>query len=414
MERAVLLTIKNTKVKDGWDVEDLASELRELSSSSGARIVDELTARIDALNPRYLIGKGKADELRILIHRHDADLVILNHDLTGTQQRNLGKVVGVKVVDRTQLILDIFARRAHSSEGKVQVELAQLLYLKPRLAGSGEPLSRLGGGIGTRGPGEQKLESDRRRINDRISRLKKDLGELTGHRAARRKTREQFAVSTIAIVGYTNAGKSTRFNALTGAQVGTRHRLINTLDPTVRRLTLPNNQTVLMSDTVGFLHDLPHHLIESFKATLEEAVQADILLHVMDGSHVRVFEQAVAVRKVLEELGIADKPVIDVINKTDKIGAPARKNELARRFECGVNVSALQKDGIELLRRRLARELSGLLKEITLTVPHSKMKVCSWLYKHGKILKKEYRQDGIHIEARIPRKLESSLELVIK
>lgn len=407
MEKAILVTVRHAEEDSNWSIEDLYDELRELVLSSGVKIAGEIFARCSEFSPRCLIGKGKVEEIAGVAEDEGADVVIFNHDLSGTQQRNLEDTVGIKTIDRTQLILDIFAQRAHSKEGKIQVELAQLTYLLPKLVGKGIMLSRLGGGIGTRGPGEQKLEIDRRKIRDKIARLKKDLDDVTAQRDARRKNRERFSASTIAIVGYTNAGKSTLFNVLTKADVYVKDKLFSTLDPTVRRYVLPDNQSILFADTVGFIHNLPHHLVESFKATLEEAVHADILLHVIDASHPKINECTLAVKKVLKDLGIEDKPVINVLNKKDKISDNMLLLNIERQFESPVVISALKEDGINELVERLSLELSRLTTRIRVLLPHTEMKKYSLIRQYGKVLKEEYRKDSIYIEAKIPIRLVS-------
>ena len=409
MERAILVTVKHIKEDNGWSAEDLSAELKELAISSGVRISAEVTAKCSEFSPRYLIGKGKAEEIASIAGQNRVDVVIFNHDLGGAQQRNLDEILEVKTIDRTQLILDIFARRAHSKEGKIQVELAQLMYLLPRLTGKGIILSRLGGGIGTRGPGEQKLEVDRRKIRQRITRLKKELDNATRQRAARRKTRERFSASTIAIVGYTNAGKSTLFNALTNAGVYVMDKLFSTLDPTLRKYVLPNNQRVIFSDTVGFIHNLPHHLVESFKATLEVAVHADILLLICDASHPKLIERSLSVRRVLEELGIGDKPIINVLNKKDRIEDEIMFSGIKRHFESPVVISALEKKGLSDLIKRLTAELSALMTNIKVTLSHKDMKKYNIIHEYGEILSKKYKKDLIYIEARIPIRFKSAI-----
>lgn len=409
MEEAILVTVKHIKEDKKWSVEELAAELRELVISSGVKMSSEVAVKCSEFTPRYLIGKGKVEEIASIAEERNSRVIVFNHDLSGTQQRNLEEVLDRKTIDRTQLILDIFAQRAHSKEGKIQVELAQLIYLLPRLAGKGIILSRLGGGIGTRGPGEQKLEVDRRKIRDRIARLKKDLDGATNQRDARRKNRVRFSDATIALVGYTNAGKSTLFNALTDAGVHVRDKLFSTLDPTVRRYILPNNQRVVFSDTVGFIYNLPHHLIESFKATLEEAVQADILLHVIDVSHPKMMECSEAVYEVLKDLHIEDKLIIDVLNKKDKIDDEILLANIKSRFMSPVVISALKKEGLDDLIDRLVSELSRLMTDIKITLPHKDMKKYNIIHEYGHVLKKEYRKDSIYIEARIPIKLKAML-----
>ncbi len=409
MEKAIIVTVGHNREDGNWSIEDLSAELRELVLSSGADIAGEALARCAEFSPKYLIGKGKVDEIFQLVQAKGADVVIFNHDLSGTQQRNLEDVFGVKTIDRTQLILDIFAQRAYSKEGKIQVELAQLVYLMPRLVGKGIMLSNLGGGIGTRGPGEQKLELERRGIREHIARLKKDLNDITAQRDARRKNRERFSVSSIAMVGYTNAGKSTLFNAITEAGVVVKDKLFSTLDPTVRKYVLPDNQRVLFSDTVGFIHNLPHHLVESFKATLEEAVRADILLHIIDVSHPKIIECARAVRGVLEDLKIGDKPVINVLNKKDKITDNIILSGIERQFESPVLISALKREGIGGLIERIGREIPQLLTKIKITLPHTEMKKYSMIRKHGIVLKERFENDAVYIEAKIPKRLVSAI-----
>jgi len=344
----VLLITVDLGIRQAWMASERSRELAELANSAGAKVVKEEIVKRHSFCPATFIGKGKAEELSCLCKAEDIKAVIFNNDLTGTQAKNLAEVLGVKTIDRTQLILDIFARRAHSNEGKVQVELAQLMYLLPRLTGKGTELSRLGGGIGTRGPGEQKLEVDRRRIRTRISRLKRELGGLEDRRDMMRKRRQKFAIPMIAIVGYTNAGKSMLLNALTGSRVMTQNKLFATLDPTVRRFRMPSGQEALFVDTVGFLNDLPHHLIEAFKATLEEVVNADIILHLVDASHPKAIEQAQATQKVLEEIGAGSKPLITVLNKTDKV-TPDAIARLRSYFKEAVAISALRKEGFDKL-----------------------------------------------------------------
>ena len=348
MEQALLVTVDLHKRAE-WTAEERSRELGELARSAGAKVVREEIVRRHSICPATFIGSGKAEELSALCKAESINIVIFNSDLTGTQARNLAEILGVKTIDRTQLILDIFAKRARSNEGKVQVELAQLLYLLPRLQDKGIELSRQGGGIGTSGPGEQKLEVDRRRIRTRIFRLEKEMESLRKRREMMRKRRERFAIPMIAIIGYTNAGKSTLLNALTGSDVIVKDKLFATLDPTVRRFRMPSGQEALFVDTVGFLSDLPHHLIEAFKATLEEVTNADIILHLVDASHPKAIEQSQATNKVLEEIGAEGKPIITVLNKTDKVTGPDTIARLKVHFKEAVAISALKKEGFDKL-----------------------------------------------------------------
>ena len=395
MEKAVLVTVDSGS-KDGWSGGDLAEELAELTQSAGVGVAHSLICRRAKPTPDYFIGKGKAGELSDLCHRTKANVVIFNDDLSSTQQRNLEEVIGIKTIDRTQLILDIFAQRARSLEGKIQVELAQLGYLLPRLTGRGILLSRLGGGIGTRGPGEQKLEVDRRRIKRRITKLKRDLDSVRLRRDFSRKRRKESALTAIAVIGYANAGKSTLINSLTLTHQLVRNRLFTTLDPVARRFTLPDNQKVLFLDTVGFLHRLPHHLIESFQATLEEVTEADILLHVLDSCHPLVYEQNEAVEQVLKELGIKGKPLITALNKIDKLDNPHRMNRLLRDFENSVAISALEKKGFAELMDKVSAVLSHTLVDITLVIPSEKMGLVSLLYREGRIFKKKFYDNQLY------------------
>lgn len=401
MERALLVTVHLKSKRSARKPAERASELRELAVSDGAEVIGEIIANRDVPSSTYFLGKGKAEELAALSAEKNIDVIIFNNDLTGTQQKNLEEIVGVKTIDRTQLILDIFAHRARSNEGKIQVELAQLLYLLPRLGGEGVILSRLGGGIGTRGPGEQKLEVDRRRIRDRIAKLKSELDNLSVQRTTRRKQRGRFSLLTVAIIGYTNSGKSTLLNALTGADIYAKDRLFSTLDPTVRSAVLPNNQKALFADTVGFIDELPHHLIESFKATLEEVVNADILLHVIDGSSSNAEDMKKAVFAVLEELNATHKPVITAINKIDRID----ENELrafAKGLEDPVAISALKKTNLDALLRKVVVHLNDIVKTYTIHIPQRKASLISLIHEKGNVMKREYTGDSVSLEVQLP------------
>jgi len=357
MKRAMLVTV-DTGREERWTPAERSSELKDLALSVGSEITDEVIVPRRFIDPAYYIGSGKVRELAMLSKDRHADTVIFNHDLSGTQAKNLEDIMRCKVIDRTQLILDIFARHARSNEGKVQVELAQLLYMLPRLTGKGAELSRLGGGIGTRGPGEQKLEVDRRRIRTRITNLKRELENLRKRREMMRKKRNRFAVLSAAIVGYTNAGKSTLLNALTNADVIVQDKLFSTLDPTVRQFVLPNRQKILLADTVGFIDHLPHHLVEAFKATLEEVVNADILIHVIDASHSKAKEQSAAVYEVLKEIGAGDKKVITVLNKSDRIKEEFT-DSVKKEFDNPILISALKREGFGALIEKLLESFTS-------------------------------------------------------
>ncbi|MFH0763979.1 MAG: GTPase HflX [Candidatus Omnitrophota bacterium] len=345
MERALLVTVDFHK-NEAWSAEERSMELAELARSSGAKVIREEIVRRHEPTPACFIGTGKAEELSAACAADNINLVIFNNDLSGTQQKNLEDLIRKRVIDRTQLILDIFAKRAHTGEGKIQVELAQLLYLMPRLTGKGVEMSRLGGGIGTSGPGEKKLEIDRRRIKERVFKLKRELEGLHKRREMMRKKRKKFSVPAIAIIGYTNAGKSTLLNSLTGSDAAVRDKMFATLDPTVRRFRLAaDGCEILFIDTVGFLNELPHHLIEAFKATLEEVTEADMLLHIIDISHPKAVEQSDAVFKVLAEIGAQNKPILTVLNKIDKVTEPGRIERMKESFGGAAAISAMKKEG---------------------------------------------------------------------
>ncbi|HXZ44185.1 MAG TPA: GTPase HflX, partial [archaeon] len=337
-----------------WEAEDSLAELEQLTRSAGARVADAILQERDRFDPRYLIGKGKALEIRQRCE--GIDLVILDEELSGSQQRNLEQLLGKRVVDRTGLILDIFAQRAQSREGKLQVELAQLDYLLPRLHGAWTHLERLGGGIGTRGPGETQLESDRRRIRTRMAKIRQDLEQVRRHRALLRRPRRKVPFPILALVGYTNAGKSSLLNALTHAGVTVQDQLFATLDPTLRRIALPGNRVALLSDTVGFIRKLPHQLVAAFQATLEEIQEATVLLHVVDISHPNAQAQQEAVESVLGELGLADRPTVVVFNKIDRLG----RSPFSWRPGSGrVAISAKTGAGLDELRQEIVHSLNG-------------------------------------------------------
>jgi GTP-binding protein HflX len=409
MERALLVTIKLKSEKDNWRLEDVAEELEELTHTSGAEVVDNITCVCDKPTPNLFIGKGKTEELALLSQEQGADTVIFSHDLSGTQQRNLEGVIGKKTIDRTQLILDIFARHARSPDGKTQVELAQLQYLMPRLVGKGIMLSRLGGGIGTRGPGEQKLEVDRRRISKRIDKLKDDLKHLKAHRLTIRKKRKENAIPVVALIGYTNAGKSTLLNALTSAGQIVSDSLFTTLDPLHKSFVLPNGEHIVISDTVGFLHNLPHHLIEAFKATLEEVVEADLLIHVLDISHPRVYEHNQAVFGVLTELQADKKFMINALNKIDLLEDKVWLTKLKADFPNSVTISAKFRQNLDSLLEKIQENFASRMIRLELLIPHSRMDLVDLCYREGKVEEIKYLQKGIKVRLILPRVLSQKL-----
>jgi GTP-binding protein HflX len=356
-ERAVLAAIEPPHTDITGDLE----ELQELVATAGAEVVDCLIQRRALPDSAAFLGKGKVEELQVLVREDEADLVIVDADITGTQQRNLQDAVGARVIDRTQLILDIFAQRARTKEGKLQVELAQLTYLLPRITSVYTQFERQAGGIGLRGPGETKLESDRRRIRRRIADLQSDLEDVRKHRLIQRSARDKLRIPTLALVGYTSAGKSTLLNALSGSDVYVDPKLFATLDPTTRRIRLPNGESALLTDTVGFIRSLPHHLVAAFRATLEETEDAALLLHVVDASHPRREEQMAAVHAVLKELGVDDKPTLTVLNKSDQVRDTFALRDYVAHHHDSVYISALTGDGLP----QLLDKIQDVLERVT-------------------------------------------------
>ena len=404
---------------------DALQELAELAESAGANIAGSMLQVRDALDPATLVGKGKLEEIRAEAELHHVPLVIVDHNLTPVQLRNMEKTIGTRVVDRTQLILDIFAMHARTREGQLQVELAQLNYLLPRLTGRGESLSRLGGGIGTRGPGEQKLETDRRRIRDRVSKINQAIETVRRQRTTRRRARQAVPLGMIALVGYTNAGKSTLFNALTHSDVLTSSKMFATLDPTVRAVRLPSRRRVLLSDTVGFLRDLPPDLIAAFRATLEEVQEAALILQVTDISNPRHAELDEEVVKILQELGVADRPRLHIFNKIDRL-APEDREEVARIANNSTHnvtqngngaashgtagrsafVSAETGEGLDNLLAQIDAALPiDPITRIRLQLPMSEGRTLAMVHACGRVLSSEADGEQISIEAEVPETL---------
>lgn len=403
MEKVILVTVKLMDKSEDWSLDELSEELKLLSQTVKADIVAEIRCKRLKPSPSLYIGKGKLQELNELVRQTRAQTVIFNNDLTAIQQRNIEDVLEVKTIDRTQLILDIFARHAKSQEGKIQVELAQLQYLLPRLIGKGIVLSRLGGGIGTRGPGEQKLEVDRRRIRKRIDYLKADVQSLKRRRYQLRKKRIENALPTVALVGYANAGKSTLLNALTNAHVKAKDEMFSTLNPVVKKLVLPNSkQRVLFSDTVGFLHNLPHHLIEAFKATLEIVTEADFLLIILDVSSDLVYQHNDAIWEVLTQLQAHEKPILYVLNKIDLIDNQAVIERFKRRFNNCIAISAKHVININSLVQRIESFMQKMTTTIKIFLTHPQIKLLHTLHEQGKVLRCEYREHGVYLEAKLP------------
>jgi GTP-binding protein HflX len=405
-ERAVLVGLV-VPGRPGYSDPESLEELRRLAETAGAEVVDVLTQERPRPDPATFIGRGKVAELRALVEREAADLVVFDEELSPAQQRNLEEELGVKVLDRTALVLDIFARRARTREGRLQVELAQMTYLLPRLVGKGVLLSRLGGGIGTRGPGETQLETDRRRVRRRIDELRDRIEEVARARRTQRRARQQAEVPVVALVGYTNAGKSTLLNALSGAHVFVEDKLFATLDPTARRGRLPDGRPVVLVDTVGFLRKLPTQLVAAFRATLEEVTEADLLVHVVDVSHPAWERQRQAVEELLEELGADGKPTVLALNKTDRL-PPDRVAELVARTG-GVPISALRRTGLEDLMARVAQAFPAWPRA-RLRIPYAQAGLLAELRRGGRVLREEYLPDAVHVEAELPRALLSRLQ----
>jgi GTP-binding protein HflX len=387
-----------------FTAEESLGELRDLAISAGAEIAGELLQRRDRPDPATLIGRGKLEEIAGAAASVSADLLLFDHDLTASQQRNIEQVVHARVIDRTQLILDIFATHARTREGQLQVELAQLDYLLPRLTGRGVEMSQLGGGIGTRGPGETQLETDRRKIYRRIRHVKEQIENVRRIRAQQRQRRESVPVATVALVGYTNAGKSTLFNALTNATVLESPRMFATLDPTLRSVTLPSKRKVLLSDTVGFIRSLPHALVSSFRATLEEVQRAALILQVSDASSPLSSEQDAQVDRVLKELEAGEKPRLHIKNKVDLL--PPKQRDSLRDDSQTVHVSSARGIGLSTLLDRIDQALSeDATSRVRLRVPQKEGKALAMLEARSRIYSRQYKDGAVELEAEVPESL---------
>ena len=396
LQTAVLIAVDTGE----YDVEISLDELEELAKTAGAQVLARVTQKRPGFDPATCIGGGRLEEAAEFCKNNNVDLVIFDHELTAGQIRNIEKIVDRAVIDRTMLILDIFAQRAVTSEGKLQVELAQLRYRLPRLMGMGGALSRLGGGIGTRGPGETKLESDRRHIRRRMSALQDQLEQLEKRRGLLRARRKKDGVTTVAIVGYTNVGKSTLLNTLTDAGVLAQDKLFATLDPTSRALQLPDGRSVMLVDTVGFVRRLPHHLVEAFKSTLEEAVSADLLWCVCDISADEADEQIAVTRKLMQELGVQDTPMLTVLNKCDRVSeAP-----LAISDSTAI-ISAKTGFGIDALLHKTAKALTPSQHRLSLLIPYEKTGLINEILEKGKVFSQEYVEEGTKIDALVENKI---------
>ncbi len=399
-QAAVALSGSESAAPAAVTLEESLRELRELALSAGAQVVGQFVQRRDKPDPATLFGRGKLQEISGAAASAGADLLIFDHELSPSQQRNIENVVGTRVLDRTQLILDIFARHAHSREGQLQVELAQLEYLLPRLTGRGVEMSQLGGGIGTRGPGETQLETDRRKIHRRIRHIREQLEKVRRHRAQQRRRRQSAPVATIALVGYTNTGKSTLFNALTSAGVLASPQLFATLDPTLRAATLPSRRKVLLSDTVGFIRNLPHALVTSFRATLEEVERAALLLHVTDATSAIAQAQEEQVEKVLAELEAA-KPRLRVVNKIDLL--PEAQREALCDDASTVHISAVRGIGLSTLLERIDQVLEeDPLSRVRLRLPQAEGRMLALLEARARVFSRHYQDGFVELEAQAP------------
>ena len=393
-ERAILIGMEWGRNDSLWTVDDSLEELKQLADTAGATVIKKFIQKRPKPDPAFFIGRGKVQELALYAQQENIDLCIFDDELSPAQQRNIESVMGIRILDRTALILDIFAQRARTNEGKLQVELAQLQYTLPRIMGKGLALSRLGGGIGTRGPGETKLEVDRRRIRDRIAYIKECIGKVKSVRTLHRAGRAKASVPTVSLVGYTNAGKSTLLNTLTNSDIYAQDQLFATLDPTTRQLDLPNKQQAILTDTVGFIQRLPHQLVAAFQSTLEEVVQSDVLLHVIDVSHELYKEQAAAVYQVLDELGAKDKTIITVYNKIDKLPPDSGLAERLSKEENSICISAKARYNLDGLLALIAENLKLKAVEESFLVPYSDSAAVGRLHDAGTVLEQEYLAEG--------------------
>ena len=401
-ERAVLVSVEPDEELRPYASEELIA----LTETAGAEVVGQFFQRRDRPDPSFFIGPGKTEELYAGVQDAAADLVIVDSELSPAQARNLEEAVKCRVIDRTQLILDIFGQRAQTREGKLQVALAQLTYLLPRLGNLYTKFERQQGGIGVRGgAGETKLETDRRKVRATISDLEAQLAEVRSARQQQRANRKRLPFPSATLVGYTSAGKSTLLNTLSGSEVYADPKLFATLDPTTRRVVLPDGWAILLSDTVGFIRNLPTHLVAAFRATLEETIEADFLIHVVDASHPHRDVQRDAVMEVLEQLGAAEKPIITVFNKSDLLKDQYALRELVAETENSVSISARTAVGIPSLIDRIVETMKSLLMDVHLCIPYDRSDLVAQCYEYGRVSKADYRDDGIHVEARITHDL---------
>lgn len=401
-ERAILIGMEWGRNDSLWTVDDSLEELKQLADTAGATVIKKFIQKRPKPDPAFFIGRGKVQELALYAQQENIDLCIFDDELSPAQQRNIESVMGIRILDRTALILDIFAQRARTNEGKLQVELAQLQYTLPRIMGKGLMLSRLGGGIGTRGPGETKLEVDRRRIRDRIAFIKDQIEKVKAVRSLHRSNRKKNNVFEVSLVGYTNAGKSTLLNTLTNSDIYAKDQLFATLDPTTRQLTLPNKQEIIITDTVGFIQRLPHQLIAAFRSTLEVVTEADLLVHVIDVSHELYKEQAAAVHEVLKEIGAETKPVITVYNKIDKLPPDSKLADRLALEEDTVCISAAKKLNLETLQQMIESHLKSKAVEVILCIPYAETAKAAQLHETANVLEQEYTENGAVMKVILP------------
>lgn len=414
-ERAILIGMEWGRNDSLWTVDDSLEELKQLADTAGATVIKKFIQKRPKPDPAFFIGRGKVQELALYAQQENIDLCIFDDELSPAQQRNIESVMGIRILDRTALILDIFAQRARTNEGKLQVELAQLQYTLPRIMGKGLMLSRLGGGIGTRGPGETKLEVDRRRIRDRIAFIKDQIEKVKAVRSLHRSKRKKNNVFEVSLVGYTNAGKSTLLNTLTNSDIYAKNQLFATLDPTTRQLTLPNKQEIIITDTVGFIQRLPLQLIAAFRSTLEVVTEADLLVHVIDVSHELYKEQAAAVHEVLKEIGAETKPVITVYNKIDKLPPDSKLADRLALEEDTVCISAAKKLNLETLQQMIEKHLKSKAVEVTLCIPYAETAKAAQLHETANVLEQEYTENGAVMKVILPvEDLEAYNEYIIK
>lgn len=414
-ERAILIGMEWGRNDSLWTVDDSLEELKQLADTAGATVIKKFIQKRPKPDPAFFIGRGKVQELALYAQQENIDLCIFDDELSPAQQRNIESVMGIRILDRTALILDIFAQRARTNEGKLQVELAQLQYTLPRIMGKGLMLSRLGGGIGTRGPGETKLEVDRRRIRDRIAFIKDQIEKVKAVRSLHRSKRKKNNVFEVSLVGYTNAGKSTLLNTLTNSDIYAKDQLFATLDPTTRQLTLPNKQEIIITDTVGFIQRLPHQLIAAFRSTLEVVTEADLLMHVIDVSHELYKEQAAAVHEVLKEIGAETKPVITVYNKIDKLPPDSKLADRLALEEDTVCISAAKKLNLESLQQMIESHLKSKAVEVTLCIPYAETAKAAQIHETANVLEQEYTENGAVMKVILPvEDLEAYNEYILK